>query len=95
MRTGENKEQSQGGTSAEMARTLQTEPVGGPETGIPLTPQLHGENEAQDLELEKPAGEKPKTTSIRRWRDSLTGLGDGGGGGEGWRAGVRTRTKDS
>lgn len=59
-----------------------------------MIPHLHGENETQNLTLEKPAGEKPKTTFIRSWRDSLTGLGDGGGRG-GWRAGVRAGTKNS
>lgn len=40
--------------------------------------------------MEKSTGEKPKTISIRSWKDLFTGQGAGGGV-----AGVRARTKDS
>lgn len=90
VRTRDIKEQSQGlaqkwpDCRQSLSETMKT--------GIPSTPQLHGENTTQGLELEKPTGKKPKTTSTRSWRDLLRGLGAL----EWWKgAGVRARTNDS
>lgn len=62
-----------------MAKCCRHSLPGTMKTRIPFTPQLHGENKTQGLELEKHTGEKPKTTSIRSWRGLLTELGVGVG----------------